>query len=65
MTHTPAYIPVPKEELSQRLTRVLDQLSILTENINHVGDELMVQYLVESGELNPDNIADFLNRKDG
>lgn len=58
--HTPA----PKKELSERLSRTLDRMEEVLREISAVGDELMIQYLIETGELNPDDITDFMTRKE-
>lgn len=55
---------IPKKELSERLTKALDQLEAITRDIGGVGDELMIQYLIEIGELDPSKVTDFIGRKD-
>jgi hypothetical protein len=59
-----AHNAIPKKELSQRLTKALDQLETITRDVGDVGDELMIQYLIEIGELDPANVKDFISRKD-
>lgn len=46
----PAPFP-PKPDLSPRLSSVLDQLEKITNDI--AGDEDMIGYLIETGELTP------------
>lgn len=57
------YEPLGKKELSERLRRALDALEKFTESVGAVSDELMEQYLVEIGELDPDDLEDFLTTK--
>ncbi len=50
--------------LSERLYKILTQLEIIMEEVGALGDEMMDQYLIESGQVTPDNTDDFLTRKD-
>lgn len=58
------HIKVPKKELSERLAQTLDRMEEVLREISAVGDELMIQYLIETGELDPDDITDFMTRKE-
>ena len=52
--------PIDKKELSDRLNLALDQLEKFMEVVGTVSDELLIQYQIENGELDPDDLEDFL-----
>lgn len=53
MTAQTPTLPASYHGISPLLARTLDQLAYATGHINHAGDELLVRYLIETGELDP------------
>jgi len=57
------YTPPDAKTLSDRLRSVLSQLEEATRTVEGVGDELLLDHLVRTGEIDPNDDDDFTSKK--
>jgi hypothetical protein len=65
MTTKTPILPASYHGISPLLARTLDQLAHATGHINHAGDELLVRYLIETGEIDPDSAKGAIDQAAG